>query len=74
MWKAWKDTFNPLHKNLECKTRLTRGEDSFGPADFTKLIHNIVPESHPAPFHRETRILPQDANLSDDFDIHIDNF
>ena len=26
-WRSWKDTFNPLHKNLERKTRLARGED-----------------------------------------------
>ena len=24
-WRAWKETFNPLHKNLKRKTRLERG-------------------------------------------------
>ena len=27
-WRAWKDTFNPLHKNPERETCLVRGEDS----------------------------------------------
>ena len=40
-WDAWKDCFNSLHKNLERKTRLTRGEDSFGTATAAQSIHNV---------------------------------
>ena len=50
-WRAWKDTFKTLHKNLERKTRLVRGEGSFGAAAATQLVHNIVPKANPAPFH-----------------------
>ena len=72
-WRSWKDTFNPLHKNLHRETRLAREEDSFGAVAATQLVHNIVPEDNPTPFHGETRVFPQGANLSDDLDAHFDN-
>ena len=72
-WRAWEGTFNPLRKNLKRKTRLARGEDSFGAASTAQLVHNIVPANNPAQFHRETRVLPQGANLADNFDAHFDN-
>ena len=72
-WRARKDTFNPLHKNLKSETRLERGEDSFGAAAAAQLFHSIVPATKPAPFHGETRDLPQGANLADNFDAHFDN-
>ena len=50
-WKAWKDTFSLLHKNIEHETRLTRGEDSFDAASTAQLIHSINPTTVPAPFH-----------------------
>ena len=37
------------------------------------MVQNIVLEANPAPFHGETRVLPQGANLSDDFDAHFNN-
>ena len=72
-WRYQKDTFNPLHKNLERETRLARGEDSFGAAAAAQLVHNIVPKDNPAPSQGETRVLPQGETLSDDFDAHFDN-
>ena len=72
-WRAWKDTFNSLLKNIERKTRLARGEDSFGAAAAAQLVHNIISVTYPDPFHRETRVLPQSANLSVDFDANFDN-
>ena len=42
-WRAWKDTLNPHHKNLERETHLARGEYSFGTASAAQLAHNIVP-------------------------------
>ena len=38
-----------------------------------QLVHSIVPEVNPVPFHNETSVLPQGANLSDNFDAHFDN-
>ena len=72
-WRACKDTFNPLNKNLECETRLSRREDSFGAAAAAQLVHNIVPATNPDPFHGETCVLPQGANLADDYNAHYDN-
>ena len=72
-WRTWKDTLNPLHKNLEREKRLARGEDSFGAAAAAQLVQNIIHEDKHAPFHRETQVLPQGANLSDNFDAHFDN-
>ena len=72
-WKAWKDTFNPLNKNLERKTRLARGEDYFGAAVAAELVHSIVPATNPTLFHGETHVLPEGVNLADDFKSHFDN-
>ena len=72
-WRAWKDTFSPLHKKIERETRLARREDSFRVAAAAQLFHNIVPEVNPDPFYGETRVLPQGVNLSDNFDAHFNN-
>ena len=72
-WRAWKDTFNPLHKDLERKTRLARGLDSFVVAAAAQTVHNIFPTTNLTPFHRETRVLLQGANLAGDFDAHFNN-
>ena len=72
-WRSWKETFNPLHKNIERKTRLVRGEDFFGAASAAQLVHNIATEANPTPFHGETCILPQGANLANNFDAHFGN-
>ena len=72
-WKAWKETFKPLHKNLERKTRLARGEDSFGAAAAAQIIHGINSSASPAPFHGESRVLSEGANFSEDFNIHLEN-
>ena len=69
-WKAWKDTFKLLHKNLERETRLARGEDSFGAAESSQLIHGIDPTTVLAPFNRETHLIPEGGNLAKDFDKH----
>ena len=72
-WRAWKDTFNPPHKNLKSETCLARGEDSFGAVAAVQPVHIIVPKTNPAPFHRETRVLPQGVNLANNFDAHFHN-
>ena len=46
-WKAWKDTFNPLHKHIKHDTRLARGEDSFGAEAAAQPIHSIDPTTVP---------------------------
>ena len=71
--KARKEKFNPLHKNLECVTNLARGEDSFGAAAATQLIHGIDPTTVPPPFNRETHLLPEGANIAKDLDVHFDH-
>ena len=73
MWKAWKDTFNPLHKNIERETRLARGEDFSGVASAAQTIHGIDPSTVPAPFRGKTPNLPKGANLAKDFDVCFNN-
>ena len=76
-WKVWKDTFNPLHKNFEHKTRLARGGEggggSFGAAADAQLIHVIDPSTVPALFCGETLGLLKGENLGEEFDAHFDN-
>ena len=73
MWNSWKDTFNPLHKNLELETRLARGEDSFGTAAAAQLIHGIDPNKVPAPFRIENPGLPKGVSLAEDFNAYFEN-
>ena len=73
MWKAWKDTFNPLHKNIERETHLTRGEDSFRAAAASQLVHGINSNTVPAPFHGKIPSFPEGENLAKDFNAHFDN-
>ena len=72
-WRSWKDMLNLLHNNLEREKRLAMGEDLFGAVAAAQLVHNIFPATNPAPFHVETCVLPQGANLVDDFDAHFEN-
>ena len=44
-----------------------------GAAAASQLVHNIVPATNHSPFHGETCVLPQGANLANDFDAHFDN-
>ena len=50
-----------------------RGEDYFGAAATAQLIHCIDPTTVPAPFNKETHLLPGGANLTEDFDSNFEN-
>ena len=66
-WDAWKTFSIPLHKNLERKTRLARGEDFCGTAAAAQAIHNV--EFNVSTGMRRTIPgLPTGANLADNFD------
>ena len=45
----------------------------FGAAAAAQIVHSIAPATNPAPFHGETRVLPQGANLAENFDAYFDN-
>ena len=70
-WTAWKAFFEPLHKNLERETRVSRAEDAFGTAAAAQRIHDVSPDAASNPFDVDAPGLPNGANLAADHDAHM---
>ena len=72
-WTAWKAFFEPLHKNLERETRVSRNEDALGTAAAAQVIHGVNPDAASNPFRIDAPGLPNGANLAADYDAHFNN-